>query len=173
MVQARNIQKVLLIFPPVRLYRETMKLVFSPLGVGYIAAVLRNEVEVRILDAAAEGFHHEEIIDENFIRFGLSLREIRDRIESFGQGVLKSGFGGGRVLTGGLHDGSHAGELGFKRCHVQVAGHVFQLFAGEFYVGWTAPHNRDHLVHFSVANEVVGNIQHDVPRPNHRDAFTE
>jgi anaerobic magnesium-protoporphyrin IX monomethyl ester cyclase len=88
MVKSRNVQKVLLIFPPVRLYRETMKLVFSPLGVGYLAAVIRDEVEVRILDAAAEGFHREEILDENFIRFGLDLPEIRKRIEAFGPDIV-------------------------------------------------------------------------------------
>jgi len=70
-------------FPPVRLYRETMKLVFSPLGIAYIAANIRDEVEVEIMDAAAEGFDHEEIIDENFIRFGSPLSEIQERIETF------------------------------------------------------------------------------------------
>jgi anaerobic magnesium-protoporphyrin IX monomethyl ester cyclase len=83
MLKGRKIERVLLIFPPVRLYRETMKMAFSPLGVGYLAAVIRDEVEVRILDAAAEGFHHEEILDKNFIRFGLELPEIRRRIEAF------------------------------------------------------------------------------------------
>jgi len=79
----KKVERVLLIFPPVRLYRETMKLVFSPLGVSYIASMIRNDVEVKILDAAAEGFNHEEIWDENFIRFGLSLNDIRRRIEDF------------------------------------------------------------------------------------------
>ncbi len=88
MTGPRKIDKVLLIFPPVRLYRETMKLVFSPLGVGYVAAMIRDEVQVQILDAAAEGFHREEILDENFIRFGLSLKEIRARIEEFGPDMV-------------------------------------------------------------------------------------
>ncbi len=75
-------------FPPVRLYRETMKLVFSPLGMAYIAATIRGEVEVEIMDAAAEGFDHEEILDENFIRFGSPLSEIRERIEIFKPDVV-------------------------------------------------------------------------------------
>lgn len=84
----RNIERVFLVFPPVRLYRETMKLVFSPLGVAYIAAVIRDEVEVQIMDAAAEGFNQEEIIDDNFIRFGSPLTEIRSRIQGFQPDVV-------------------------------------------------------------------------------------
>ncbi len=75
-------------FPPVRLYRETMKLVFSPLGVAYIASVIRDDVEVEIMDAAAEGFNREEILDENFIRFGSSLADVRRRIEYFKPDVV-------------------------------------------------------------------------------------
>jgi len=83
MATKRKIERVFLIFPPIRLYRETMKLVFSPLGVSYLAAMIRGEVEVEIMDAAAEGFDREEILDENFIRFGSSLSDIRSRIEKF------------------------------------------------------------------------------------------
>jgi len=83
MVHKRDIQRVFLIFPPVRLYRETMKLVFSPLGVAYLGAVIRDHVDVEIMDAAAEGFDHEEIIDDDFIRFGSPLSDIRERIERF------------------------------------------------------------------------------------------
>ncbi len=83
MVKANKAERVFLIFPPVRLYRETMKLVFSPLGIAYIASMIRDQAEVRIMDAAAEGFDREEIIDENFIRFGATLSEIRSRVEEF------------------------------------------------------------------------------------------
>lgn len=88
MTEKRKIEKVMLIFPPVRLYRETMKLVFSPLGISYVAAVIRGEAEVELLDAAAEGFDREEILDENFIRYGLTLSAIRERIERFGPDMV-------------------------------------------------------------------------------------
>ena len=88
MPDTKPIKKVLLIFPPVRLYRETMKLVFSPLGVAYIAAYVRNEVDVRILDAAAEGFDHEIILDEDFIQFGLSIDEVKRRIADYKPDVV-------------------------------------------------------------------------------------
>ncbi|HUT53581.1 MAG TPA: cobalamin-dependent protein [bacterium] len=88
MVEKRKIEKVLLIFPPVRQYRETLKIAFSPLGISYVAAMLRDDCEVRLLDAAAEGFPREEILDENFIRYGLPLQEIRARIEQFAPDVV-------------------------------------------------------------------------------------
>jgi magnesium-protoporphyrin IX monomethyl ester (oxidative) cyclase len=88
MAEKRDVKKVFLMFPPVRLYRETMKLVFSPLGISYVAALIRNDVDVEILDAAAEGFDREEILDESFIRFGLSLPKIRERIERFAPDIV-------------------------------------------------------------------------------------
>jgi len=83
MAEKRKIERVFLLFPPVRLYRETMKLVFTPLGISYIAAAIRNEVDVQIMDAAALGFENEKILDRDFIRYGSSLSEIRSRIESY------------------------------------------------------------------------------------------
>jgi len=83
MPDPRNIERVFLLFPPIRLYRETMKLVFSPLGVSYLASFIRPEVDVKIMDAVAEGFHHEEELDEDFIAYGSPLSEIRKRIEAY------------------------------------------------------------------------------------------
>lgn len=83
MPDPRNIERVFLLFPPIRLYRETMKLVFSPLGVSYLASFVRPEVDVKIMDAVAEGFHHDEELDEDFIAYGSPLSEIRKRIEAY------------------------------------------------------------------------------------------
>ncbi len=83
MPDPRKIERVFLLFPPIRLYRETMKLVFSPLGVSYLASFIRPEVDVRIMDAVAEGFHHEEELDEDFIAYGSPLSEIKQRIETY------------------------------------------------------------------------------------------
>ena len=88
MPQKRKIERVLLLFPPVRLYRETMKLVFTPLGISYIAAMIRNDVDVKILDASVEGFHRDKILDENFIRYGLSLNDIKSRVEEYKPDII-------------------------------------------------------------------------------------
>ncbi len=82
MTSDRKIERVFLLFPPVRLCRETMKVASSPLGVGYIAAYIRDDVEVQIMDAAAES-GHEHYMDEEFVWFGSPLSEIRERIEKF------------------------------------------------------------------------------------------
>lgn len=79
----RQIERVFLLFPPIRLYRETTKLVFSPLGVSYLASFLRPEFEVAIMDAVAEGFDHEEKLDRDFISYGSPLADIRKRIETY------------------------------------------------------------------------------------------
>ncbi len=61
----------------------------------------------------------------------------------------------------------------FKRSQVQVAGHGFHFLAGEFHIGRAAPHHRDHLLHFPVAHEVMGNIHHDIPRADHCNTLTK
>ena len=66
-----------------RLYKETMKLVFPPLGVGYIASVIRSDVDVRIMDAVAEGFYHEVELDEDFLMYGSSYDDIIKRITQY------------------------------------------------------------------------------------------
>lgn len=80
---AQKIEKVFLLFPPVRLYKETMKLVFPPMGVSYIASVIRNDVDVRIMDAVAEGFYHEVELDDDFLMYGSSYEDIMRRISEY------------------------------------------------------------------------------------------
>jgi len=83
-----KIDKVFLLFPPVRLYKETMKIVFPPLGVSYIASVIRNEVDVKIMDAVAEGFYNEIELDEDFIVYGSNYKDILARIEQYQPDIL-------------------------------------------------------------------------------------
>ena len=80
MLEKRKIEKVFLLFPPVRLPWETMKEVSQPLGISYIAAVIRNEVGVEIMDAVAES-DYEQYLGNGFSWYGASLPEIRSRIE--------------------------------------------------------------------------------------------
>jgi len=80
MPEPRRIEKAFLLFPPVRLPRETMKVVTQPLGISYIAAMTRNEVDLEIMDAPAESDYEQNLEDE-FTWYGSSLSEIRNRIE--------------------------------------------------------------------------------------------
>lgn len=85
----RNIQKVLLIVPPITLERgiET-KRVSPPLGPAYMAAVLESKgFEVVILDAIMEGFQQEIDAGNNRYDVGLTLEQIARRVSDFAPDV--------------------------------------------------------------------------------------
>lgn len=81
-IRQRDVRRLLLVFPPSRITREGLKFCLMPLGVSYLAAAARKHMDVDVLDATAEGYHHEEDDDRGFFRFGLSLPDIRARIEA-------------------------------------------------------------------------------------------
>lgn len=82
--------KILLINPPHSVDQRinfTVNL-FQPLGLAYIASVLeKNNYEVKILDALAEGFDKERIIDGRRM-VGLSYAEIKRRIKKFNPDIV-------------------------------------------------------------------------------------
>jgi phosphonoacetaldehyde methylase len=79
----RDIRKVLLLFPPTRIGNESHPACLPPMGLMYLAAVIRGQYEVRILDATVEDYHNITPMPGGFQRFGLSYAEIRRRIEDF------------------------------------------------------------------------------------------
>ncbi|HUT55719.1 MAG TPA: cobalamin-dependent protein [bacterium] len=82
MILPRKIERVLLIHAPVRLPAETMKVASPPLGAAYLAAAIRDEAEVRIMDAAGESNHQHEL-DKGFTWYGVPLTEIGRRVTEF------------------------------------------------------------------------------------------
>ena len=80
-----KIERVLLLAPPaftMRAWRDINPL--PPMGLGYLAAMAeRAGAKVRILDCLMQGWEHEEPVDENMVRVGLSDRDIRDQIAAF------------------------------------------------------------------------------------------
>jgi magnesium-protoporphyrin IX monomethyl ester (oxidative) cyclase len=78
----RGIQKILLIRPPLTISSYESKSLVCPLGLGYVASVLENSYEVRILDCLAEGFDN-ELRNDRFITYGTSLKDIKSKIEEF------------------------------------------------------------------------------------------
>ncbi|MFH1414139.1 MAG: radical SAM protein [Candidatus Omnitrophota bacterium] len=81
---SRTIKNVLLIHPPtVTEKRFYTKMVSLPLGIAYIASVLKDDYHISILDATVEGYNKEITIEENrgFFRFGLDYGEIKKKIE--------------------------------------------------------------------------------------------
>ncbi len=75
--------KVLLIQPPFTIFRTEPKKCHPPLGLAYLAAVLKESHEVMVLDALAEGYENEKIIDKEFMRYGLSFEDIKKRIATY------------------------------------------------------------------------------------------
>jgi len=83
MLVKRKIERVLLLFPPIRNFRENILHLITPLGISYIASFIRNDVDVKIMDAAVEGFNQKLKIDNDFELHGSSYSEIISRIEEF------------------------------------------------------------------------------------------
>jgi len=77
----KKVNRILLVYPPVTYSVQSMKQCHLPLGISYLAGFMRDAVEVNVLDAAVEGYDHDERIDERFFRYGLSFDEIQKRIE--------------------------------------------------------------------------------------------
>jgi magnesium-protoporphyrin IX monomethyl ester (oxidative) cyclase len=79
----KMIKKILLIQPPCTLSKSYTKEIQPPLGLAYIAAVLEKDYEVKVLDAAVEGWHTEKPLTRDIIRYGLSFDQIKQRVKEF------------------------------------------------------------------------------------------
>lgn len=80
--------KVLLIQPPFTIFKTETKKCHPPLGLAYLAAILKDDFKVKILDCLAEGYEKEEIIDRDFLRYGLSFDDIKKEITAFNPDVV-------------------------------------------------------------------------------------
>jgi magnesium-protoporphyrin IX monomethyl ester (oxidative) cyclase len=79
----KKIERVFLLFPPVRMFRENPQQLLSPLGVSYIASVIRNDVDVKIMDALIEDVNNKVDLDKDFVRYGASYKDILAQIEAY------------------------------------------------------------------------------------------
>lgn len=62
--------------------------IFQPLGIAYIGAMLKkNNINVKIIDALAEGFDIETIIDQRRI-IGLKYQTIKDKIKKYNPKIV-------------------------------------------------------------------------------------
>ena len=76
----KKIKKVMLIYPPIKISRYSNRPCFSPLGILYIAAVLRGAgYDVKVLDAVVEDYNHQEKIDNRFIYYGMPFERIKQK----------------------------------------------------------------------------------------------
>lgn len=73
--------KVLLIQPPFTIFKAESRKCNPPLGLAYLAAVLKSRHEIVALDALTLGHNNLEKVGRNYIRYGLSFRDIKREIE--------------------------------------------------------------------------------------------
>ncbi|MDD4979826.1 MAG: cobalamin-dependent protein [Candidatus Omnitrophica bacterium] len=75
--------KILLIQPPFTIFKTEAKKCHPPLGLAYLAAVLKDAYQVAVLDALAEGYEKEASVDMECLRYGLSFEDIGKRVKDF------------------------------------------------------------------------------------------
>jgi anaerobic magnesium-protoporphyrin IX monomethyl ester cyclase len=82
--------RVCLINPP-RLHPKAWgkPVVYPPIGIAYVAAVLEKEHKVSIIDAPTEGWKNLEQIHETNYRMGLANQEIADRIKRWSPDIVE------------------------------------------------------------------------------------
>ncbi len=80
---ARPVKRVLLMFPPTRLGKELLPRLMPPLGISHLAAVIRDDYEVRLFDATGEDFNNVVELPRGFRRNGVSYEVIRKLIEDW------------------------------------------------------------------------------------------
>jgi len=64
-------------------------MVYPPIGIAYVAAVLERQHKVSIIDSPTEGWRNLEQIDETNYRIGLANKEISDRIERLSPDIVE------------------------------------------------------------------------------------
>jgi magnesium-protoporphyrin IX monomethyl ester (oxidative) cyclase len=84
MANNRQLQRLMLIFPPSTSVPSFEPMVPTPMGIAYLAAAAREAgYEVSCLDAVVHAPYQETPISAQVSRFGLSYEQIMDRVRAF------------------------------------------------------------------------------------------
>lgn len=78
----------MLVLPQTRAGRGQRLVLMQPLGITYLGAVLRDRVEVALLDATVEGMDQIRLDPPDFEVRGLAPEEVQRRVEAFAPDVL-------------------------------------------------------------------------------------
>ena len=85
-----QLNRILLMVPPA-FTRRTVRDInpLPPMGLGYLASIAeRSGIQVKILDCLMRGWEHEEDVNENLVRVGLSDKEIQEQIMQFQPDII-------------------------------------------------------------------------------------
>ncbi len=78
------IKKVLLINPSNTMPADSIRRLATPLGLMYIAAVLENDYQVKIIDSTCDGYYNHYFNDDKtYITYGLSDKDLKKQIEDY------------------------------------------------------------------------------------------
>ena len=80
-----KIDKILLINPPYYVLKKNIDFYPSfPLGIGYIASYLEGMgYSIKVIDAFGEGYDNRLIYNDEYLRIGLSDKEILSEVSNF------------------------------------------------------------------------------------------
>ncbi len=81
-----------MINPPFTILKTEAKKCHPPLGLAYLAAAIRQNHQMAVIDAIAEGYFNNQIIDKNYLKYGLSFDEIKKKIADFSPDVVGISF---------------------------------------------------------------------------------
>ncbi|TBR14974.1 hypothetical protein EPO66_06355, partial [bacterium] len=84
----KNIKNILLVMPPCTISAEYTKEIQPPLGLAYIAACLEKDYNVKIIDAACEGWKKETEEPLGRITYGLTFDEIKNKTKEFNPDIV-------------------------------------------------------------------------------------
>lgn len=79
----------MLINPSNAMPKDSVRRLAPPLGILYLAAVLKKEnYDVNILDSTCEGYHNILSVENNYIKYGLTDDDIRKRIKEYNPDIV-------------------------------------------------------------------------------------
>jgi len=88
----KKIEKIMLISPPSLAAKDNIRRLIPPLGLLYLGGVLKEEdYKVSILDSSAEGYNNLTQEDENFLSYGLSKKNLTQRLLDFNPDLVGIG----------------------------------------------------------------------------------
>lgn len=144
-IDSKKIRKVMLIYPAMVFDRlQSRKTAMFPLGLGYIAGVLANEFEVKIIDSSLEGYDSIKTLPNGKTVYGLEDRDMKSAIE---------GFSPDAVLVSCLFSSLHHQTLRVTQIAKKVNENIVTLVGGPHPSAVPQLFLREHSIDYCIVGE--------------------